>query len=557
MKVSYNWLREFVDVSLDAQALADKLSLSGLEVAGVEPAVPVFDGIVVAEITAIKDHPEADKLRICEVDAGQGERLQIVCGAPNAHQGMKAPLAMLGGKLPDGTTIKKAKLRGVESSGMLCSVRELNLGESHDGLMALSADAPVGQPLQDYLGGNDSIIDIEITPNRGDCLSMLGVARDVSALLDHELHEPAMAAVKPTHKDAIKSELLAPVACPLFVSRVIRGIDPAAQSPLWLRERLRRAGIKPISPVVDVTQYVMLELGQPMHAYDLSKLNGGITVRFANIGEKLTLLNQESVTLADDMLVISDQQQALGLAGIMGGADSAVSDATTDILLESAWFAPEAINGRSRRLGLQTDAGYRFERGVTPGNQARAVERATALLLEIVGGKPGPVETAVDKASLPKRETIVLRAQRLAAILGIDIPAAKVERILQALDMDCKAVSGGWQVQAPAHRFDIAIEADLIEEVGRIYGYDKIPALQYATAKPMDTVPETRASLADIRAALVQRGYQEAITYSFVDEKLQMQLMGEAGLALANPITQDMTHMRLSLWPGLIGALRY
>lgn len=557
MKVSYNWLRELVDVQIPPAALAEKLSLAGLEVADVRAAVPSFAGIVVGKILETRAHPDADKLQVCTVDAGQGAPLQIVCGASNARAGLLAPLAMVGGSLPDGTTIKRAKLRGVESFGMLCSSRELQLGDEHEGLLELAADAMPGTSFTDYLGGADTLIEIEITPNRGDCLGMLGVARDVGAILNVPLRHPESPSAEVTIKDAVPVALEAPEACPAFFGRVIRGLNLQASSPVWLRERLRRAGLRAINPAVDVTQYVMLALGQPLHAYDLTKIDKGIRVRFATPNEKLVLLDGQEVTLADDMLVIADKSRALGLGGIMGGQSSAVTAESNDIFLECAWFTPQAINGRPRRLGLQTDAGYRFERGVDSSMQLRALEMATRLLLDIAGGQAGPITDARAPAHLPARGTLTLRAERLAAVLGISIPAREVLGILERLGLAPKAVAGGWKIQVPAHRFDLEIEDDLIEEVGRIHGYDQIPAHQYPSAQPMRPLPESVLPLSRLRETLIQRGYQEAITYSFVAADQQRLLTGEEGIPLANPITADMTHMRRSLWPGLLATLAY
>lgn len=557
MKVSYQWLKDFVAIDDDARTVADRLSLSGLEVASVEAAVPELHGLVIGEVLSVDRHPDADKLSICQVATGDSAPHQIVCGAPNVRAGMKAPVILPGAQLPDGTKIRKAKLRGVESNGMLCSARELGLSEDHVGLMALPSDAPTGQRLDHYLGGDDRVIEIEITPNRGDCLGMLGVARDISALYDVDLSAPREEEVPATISDSVAVRLDAPQACPTFLGRVIRGIDPAASTPIWMRERLRRSGIRPLSPVVDVTQYVMLELGQPMHGYDLREIRGGIAVRHACKGEKLVLLDASEVTLDEDMLVIADHERVLGVAGIMGGEGSGVGEETSDIYLECAWFDPAAINGRSRRLGLHTDAGYRFERGVDPSIQRRAIERATRLLVDIAGGKPGPVVETRDAEHHPVRNVITLRRARLAAILGIEIPDSDVERILSRLEMTPEKTGDGWRIQAPAHRFDIEIEEDLVEEVGRVYGYDNIKPAQYPNTQPMEAVAEQQVPLRHLRETLVQHGYQEVVTYSFVPAKLQQLLTGDSGLAIANPITSDMTHMRVSLWPGLLQALRH
>lgn len=557
MKVSLNWLKEFVDIPADADTLAEKLSLIGLEVAAVESVHPGFEGVVVAEVESVMPHPDADKLRVCQVNAGGRERLQIVCGAANVGEGMKAALVQVGGKLPDGTQIKQGKLRGVTSSGMLCSAVELGLAEEAEGLMQLPADAKPGQPLEQLLGLDDMIIEIELTPNRGDCLSVLGVAREVAALFNLPLKTPEVSPVKPASKTTLPLRVEAPADCARFLGRVIRGVNGSAQSPLWLQERLRRSGIRPISAAVDVTQYVMLEYGQPMHAYDLQRIQGGINARRATDAETLTLLDGREVTVDEGFLVIADDNRALGLAGIMGGADSAVDAGTTNIYLECAWFAPAVISGRGRRLGIQTDASYRFERGVDPTGQHRAMERATALLQEIAGGEPGPVDEVASESDLPGSHEVLLRRRRLQDLLGIEIPAAEVSAILHRLGMAVTDHPDGWLVTPPAYRFDIAIEPDLVEEVIRIYGYDRIKPENYPIPMAMKPEPEQPANLSRLREVLVQRGYYEAITYSFCDAGLQERLCGDRGLALANPITSDMTHMRLSLWPGLLQTLVY
>jgi phenylalanyl-tRNA synthetase beta chain len=514
--------------------------------------------VVVAEVLEIEPHPDADKLRVCRVDAGQGEPLQIVCGAPNVHVGMKAPLIMIGGRLPDGTNVKKTKLRGVESGGMLCSARELGLAEEAAGLLALPADAVPGQSLAELLQLDDTIIDIELTPNRGDCLSVLGVAREAGAVQDLDVRLPDIAPVAAVHDQRLPVEVRVPEACARFTGRIIRNTDPQAVTPLWIQERLRRAGIRPISPAVDITQYVMLEFGQPLHAYDLHKINGGIVVRYAQPDESLLLLDGNTVKLTDDMLIIADHARPLGLAGIMGGEDSAVGAGTQDVYLECAWFAPQVIHGRGRRLGLQTDASYRFERGVDPDGQIRALERATRLLLDIVGGEPGPLDETAATECLPERLPVSLNRSRLHKLLGIEIPASQVESSLQRLGMQVGVEPEGWSVLPPGFRFDIAIEPDLIEEVARIYGYEKIPPRHYAMPQQMKPEPEAPDTLVRLREVLVQRGYQEVITYTFVDESMQRRLMGdEPGLALANPITAEMTQMRSSLWPGLIQTLQH
>lgn len=557
MKISLNWLKEFVDIQVDADTLAERLSLIGLEVAAVERVHPGFEGVVVAQVETVSPHPDADNLRICQVKAGGGERLQIVCGAPNAEPGMKAPLIRVGGRLADGTQIKRSRLRGIDSEGMLCSAVELGLAEAAEGLMSLPAEAEPGQTLESLLQLDDTVIDIELTPNRGDCLSVLGVAREVAAIFDQELRLPETTAVPPRNQKILPVTVAATEACPRFSGRTIHGMNPEAATPLWMQERLRRAGIRPISPAVDVTQYVLLELGQPMHAYDLATIQKGIVVRDARAGEPIRLLEGREVTLEPDMLVIADHERVLGLAGIMGGVDSAVQTGTTDIYLECAYFLPAKIQGRGRRLALQTDAGYRFERGVDPEGQRRALERATALLLAITGGEPGPVDETVSREHLPVPKPVELRQARLGHVLGIDIPAAEVSHILERLGMTVSKTAAGWQVTPPGYRFDIAIEPDLIEEVIRIHGYDRIPIRHFPLPQEIAADPEQPAGLVRLREVLVQRGYFEAVTYSFVDRDWQERLCGEAGLALANPITSDMTHMRSSLWPGLLQTLDY
>jgi phenylalanyl-tRNA synthetase beta chain len=558
MKVSLDWLHEFLDFKLDATQLAERLTLIGVEVSAVDAAHPGFRNVVVAEVVEVSPHPDADKLRVCKVQTGSGGALQIVCGAPNVRAGMKAALMKVGGRLPDGDSIKRAKLRGVESEGMLCSARELGLSTDAAGLLELPADAPIGTELGVYLGLDDAVLEVELTPNRGDCLSLLGIARDASAMLDTDLHQPAPVEIKAKHQDKLPIKVDVPEACPRFLGRMIRGIDPQAATPLWIQERLRRAGIRPISPLVDITQYVMLELGQPMHAYDLARLKGGIVVRWAKQGERLVLLDGREIELDPDMLVIADHAKALGLAGLMGGESSSVQSDTLDVFLECAWFAPDAINGRGRRIPLQTDAGYRFERGVDPSGQRRAMERATQLILDICGGEPGPVEEAASLTHLPKRPELMLRRTRLERLLGMAIPDADVSRILSRLQMQPKAASEGWRVIVPSHRFDIGIEEDLVEEVGRIYGYERIPVQHYAMPQVMGGSSEEQLHPMSLRRTLVERGYQEAITYSFVAPALQQALSdGVEGLALSNPISAEMAEMRLSLWPGLVTALQH
>lgn len=554
MKIPLSWLREWVDVSSDARTLGDRLTMSGFELEGVASAAPAFTGVIVAEILTAERHPQADKLQVCRVAVGAGETVQIVCGAKNARAGLKAPLAIVGAKLPGGLDIKAAKLRGVDSAGMLCSAKELGLAETSEGLLELPTDAPVGTDVREYLLLDDEILELNVTPNRGDALSVIGVAREVAGLVGSgDLKGPFFLAVKSVSTDLVKVELDSPAAAPRFVGRVIRGVDNTRTSPLWLRERLRRAGVRAISPIVDVTNYVLLELGQPMHAYDLAKLCGTVRARAAKPRESLTLLSDVTITLEPDELVIADDEGAVGLAGIMGGARTAVSASTTDVFFEVAFFIPDAIAGRARRHGLQTDASQRFERGVDPQGQERAMERATQLLLEIAGGTPAATQVTERREQLPVAKPVVLRRSRLARVIGVALQDIQVTRAFFALGMQVKEVVDGWEVVPPSYRFDIAIESDLIEEIARMVGYDNIPAAPSRTAQVLQPQPESRPNEVRARDLLVARGYFEAITFAFVDPTLQGRLFPNVpSLALANPIASDLGVMRVSLWPGLL-----
>ena len=555
MKVPYAWLSEWVAVPWEARELGSRLTMAGFEFEGIEPAAPEFSGVVVAEIFSAERHPQADKLQVCRVSTGQGEPLQIVCGASNARAGLKSALAVVGAKLPGDVRIKAAKLRGVESFGMLCSARELGLAESSAGILELPADAPVGRSLREYLQLDDAVLELNITPNRGDAMSIIGIAREVAALSGKELSGPDITPVGATRRDTFPIVLDAPAACPKFVGRVIRGVNNKATTPVWMRERLRRAGIRSISPVVDVTNYVMLELGQPMHAYDLGKLHGEIHARMGRAGEKVELLDGQTVEVDADVLVIADTEGAVGLAGIMGGQRTAVSPDTTDVFLEVAYFAPDAILGRARRWGLVTDASQRFERGVDPAHQERAMERATALILSIAGGSTGPMVVAQHAEHLPQRAPVELRRSQLRRLLGFDVEPARVQQTLQALQMTVEPTQQGWRVTPPPHRFDITIEPDLIEEVARIVGYDAIPETDALAPQRFRSLPEEVPQERVLLEALAMRGYQEAITFAFVDPALQGRLFPDRpALVLANPIASDMSVMRVSLWPGLLHA---
>ncbi|UGB37276.1 phenylalanine--tRNA ligase subunit beta [Frateuria soli] len=558
MKFSENWLRELVEIQADRAELAHALTMAGLEVEELTVLGEGLAGVVVGEIVAAEKHPEADRLQVCKVSAGHGEPLQIVCGAPNARVGLKAPLATIGAVLPGGITIKAARLRGVESAGMLCSAKELGIDADASGLLELSADAPVGQPLAQFLGLPDASIELKLTPNRPDCLGLVGLAHDVAALFGSRVLVPVQDPA-PVTSDARRGiRLEAGKDAPRYLGRVIEGIDATARSPLWLAERLRRAGLRPISAVVDVTNYVMLELGQPLHAFDNDALQGDIVVRHARAGETLKLLDGSEARLDEGFLLVADERRGLAVAGVMGGHASRVTDTTTRIFLESAHFAPAAIMGRARRLGLHTDASHRFERGVDPELPRRALERATELLLSIAGGKAGPVLIAENPADLPRPATVVLRRARLARVLGLAVPDEEVTRIFIALGMTVHPTAEGWQVTAPTSRFDIEREEDLIEEVARVHGYDRIPTHTPSGALSLVPEPEARIGELPLREQLAAREYYEAVNLSF----MSAELLGRWGytdnlVPLANPLSADLAVMRPSLLPGLVEALRH
>jgi phenylalanyl-tRNA synthetase beta chain len=558
MKFSEAWLREWVDPAVTTQQLADQLSMAGLEVDSVTPVAGTFSGVVVGEVIEKAQHPDADKLSVCQVNVEAGEPLQIVCGARNVAAGMRVPVAKVGALLPGEFKIKKAKLRGVQSLGMICSASELGLAESSEGIMPLPQDAPLGEDLRTYLGLDDQAIDVDLTPDRGDCLGLAGIAREVGVINRCPVTVPAVEPVPPVIEDALEVELVDAAACPRYLCRVVRNVDVNAPTPLWIQERLRRSDIRSLGPVVDVTNYVLLELGQPMHGFDLAKVDRQIRVRMAAAGEKLTLIGGQEISLSADTLVIADAERPLALAGIMGGEDSAVSDSTHDILLESAFFTPEAISGKARSYGLHTDSSHRFERGVDPQLQARAMQRATALLLQIAGGEPGPLVEACREDLIPERPVITLRAERVARVLGVSIERAEVKEILERLEMTVQETDEGWRVQAPSCRFDIAIEEDLIEEVGRIYGYERIPTHRGAFSIEMREAGEALFNLSLAKQLLVSRDYQEVITYSFVSPEMASLLNpDQEAIQLANPISADMSVMRSSLWPGLIQTALY
>ena len=558
MKISEKWLREWVDPPVTTGELVHRLTMAGLEVDSVEPAGVAVEGVVVGEVLSVEPHPDADKLRVCQVSVGEGEPLQVVCGAPNVAAGGKYPLAMIGARLPGDFKIKKSKLRGVESHGMLCSARELGLGESHEGLMTLPGELAPGAVLHEALDLDDTLIEIDLTPNRGDCLGVEGVAREVGTLTRSPVTPVTIEDVEASIADTFPVEVQESEACPRYLGRVIRGINPDAATPLWMQERLRRGGLRSIDPLVDVTNYVLLELGQPMHAFDLGRLSGAIVVRHATSGERLTLLDEREVELDGETLVIADREHALAIAGVMGGIDSGVQPGTTDLFLECACFAPEVIAGKARQYAMHTDSSHRFERGVDPFLQQRAMQRATGLLLDIVGGHAGPVIEVAAQEHLPAREPVRLRRARIERVLGVLPEPAEVADILERLGMTVVADEAGWQVTPPTYRFDIAIEADLIEEVGRVYGYERLPLQPLSGALEVQPLTETAVGMQDVADVLVKRGYQEAVTYSFVDPGFQSAVNpGMEAIALANPISAEMSVMRTSLWPGLLKAVAY
>jgi phenylalanyl-tRNA synthetase beta chain len=558
MRFSEAWLREWVNPPVDTRQLADQLSMAGLEVDAVELAAPAFSGVSIGLVQTIQPHPDAAKLHICTVDLGRDEPLQIICGAANVAAGMKVPVATVGACLPGDFKIKKAKLRGVESFGMICSATELGLADASNGILPLSADAPVGEDFRVWMALDDHCIEVDLTPDRGDCLGIAGLAREVAVINRVSLTAPVIHPVPPACDDRITVQLVAPHACPRYVCRVIRHINPAATTPVWMQERLRRSGLRAISPVVDVTNYILLELGQPMHGFDLARLDGGIQVRMARAGERLVLLNGEEATLRADTLVIADASQAVAMAGIMGGAATAVGPDTRDILLESAFFAPLAISGKARGYGLHTDSSHRFERGVDPQLQVRAIERATLLLLDIVGGAAGPVVEMVAGEHLPRREPLHLRETRVAQILGLKLPAATIADLLERLGMVVEPLADGWQVTPPSARFDLVHEVDLIADIGRIHGYDNIPVSHASSASVTTSTPEAGFDLDRARLVLVDRGFHEVITYSFVSPEMQELVEPDAEtLRLANPISAELSTMRTSLWTGLLQTARY
>ncbi len=558
MKISESWLREWVNPDISTKTLAEQLTMAGLEVDAVESAAPEFSKVVVAEVVEVSAHPDADKLRVCQVNVGEQENLQIVCGASNVRAGLHVPAAVVGARLPGDFKIKKSKLRGVLSFGMLCGASELGLEKSSAGLMELPEDSPVGTDIRDYLNLDDQIIEVDLTPNRGDCLSIAGVAREVAVLNQVDLKPLSFTQIKQQTDQLFPVTVAAPEDCPRYLTRIIKNINTDAQTPDWMQERLNKSGLRPISPVVDVTNYVLMELGHPMHAFDLAKLDTGIVVRRAKDKETLTLLDEKSIELSTDELVIADHSKVLALAGIMGGFESSVTAGTTDILLECAFFQPVSIAGKARKFGMQTDSSHRFERGVNPQQLELAMQRATQLLTDICGGSAGPIQPVESAEHLPVNASIPLRKHQIDRILGLTLDASQVEDILTRLGMDIQKNGPDWEVTAPAFRFDIAIEADLIEELGRIYGYNQLPTKAFTGAIHMQPISELEIDQNDIHQRLFDRGYQEVITYSFVDPDMQTLIDPDAqAVKLANPISSDMSVMRTNLWTGLIQTISY
>lgn len=560
MKFSEKWLREWVNPEISTQQLVEKLTMAGLEVDGFEYLGNKFSGVVVGEILETEQHPDADKLRVCKVSVGpaSNEELQIICGAPNARAGIKVAVAMIGAVLPGDFKIKKAKLRGVESQGMLCSSTELEIGEDGDGILELDSQAPLGQDMKDYFDLNDHVIEVDLTPNRGDCLGIRGIAREVGVLTQTAVTEHKPQPLTPEISSTLPIKLSAPQACPRYLGRIIKGINPEAKTPDWMVKYIERSGVRSIDPVVDVTNYVLLELGHPMHAFDLKQIEGGIDVRMAKQGEKLTLLDGQEVELTDDTLLIADHNKPLAIAGVMGGEHSGINTETDNIFLESAYFDPIAIAGRARQYGLHTDASHRYERGVDFELQRTAMERATELLLEIVGGQPGDIIEAVDHDAMPSKRHLRLRRQRIERVVGFPFADDQVQDILTRLGLKLTANADGWDVVVPSFRFDIDNEESLIEELVRVYGYNKLPSRKPQAEMAMFDQPENRVWKNDMRDVLVKRGYQEVITYSFVEPEFQLQLHpGIEPLPLMNPISSEMAVMRTNLLPGLVNTAKF
>lgn len=556
MIISEQWLRDWVQVDLGVQELADCLTNAGLEVDGVQSLGGVIEGLVIGRVLEVSKHPDADRLQLTKVDVGE-QVLDIVCGAHNVRVDLLVAVATAGTKLPNGLKIKRAKVRGIESNGMLCSASELGLEEQSAGILELDQDAIVGARVDSYLQLDDALIDIDLTPNRGDCLSVQGIARELKFLANGELRPQNLTEVEPTATASISVDVQQPAACPTYLGRVITGINARATTPFWLAERLRRSGVRPISPVVDITNYVMLELGQPLHAFDHAKLNGGIVVRPSVAGEKITLLDDSEAVLDGDTLVIADQQVPVAIAGVMGGAASAIGDETQDIVLEAAHFTRKSAAGRARRYGLHTESSHRFERGVDPLLPAPAIQRATQLVLEICGGEAGPVCAAIASEAAKARAAVELRFARLQTLLGMQLERAEVSRILLRIADSVQDTTTGWLVTPPSYRFDIEFEADLVEEVARVKGYNNIPTAIPRIAPRSMVASEALVSDRQVRQTLVARDFHEAITYSFVEPSELAKFSTETPVKLTNPLAENMSVMRSSLLPGLLSAAQF
>ncbi|SMN14293.1 Phenylalanyl-tRNA synthetase beta chain [uncultured Candidatus Thioglobus sp.] len=553
MNISTTWLREWIDPKVSDKALAEQLTMAGLEVDSITPIAPYFENVVVGCVVSCEKHPDADKLNLCQVDVGSGDNLQIICGASNIRTDLKVIVAMIGAVLPNGLKIKKAKLRGVESFGMICSEAELGMADNSDGISELEADAPIGENIRKYLNLDDNIIELDITPNRGDCFSVLGVAREVSANYDWPFTMLDIS-VSAQGSSNIGTCVSNATACPKYLTRSISGVDNTLKTPKWMADKLMRSGQALHSPVVDITNFVLMELGQPMHAFDAAKIKGGIKVRNAKSGEKIELLNETTVVLDEDTLVIADNDSALAIAGVMGGLDSATQSESTDILLESAFFEPVSIAGKARKYGLHTESSLRFERGVDFNITELAMDRATQLIIEICGGQASEINTCIDETFLPKLSAIIITQDKIHKVLGFELEAKWIEEKFIGLDFKISdKTEHSWTIIPPSFRFDIRIPADLIEELARLYGYDKIPVQKLALDATINTIPEAQIDKYDIAQSLVTRGYQEVITYSFISEKYHNLIDVNANkIMLSNPISAELSIMRSSLWAGLL-----
>ena len=555
MLISENWLREWVSPELSTQQLAETLTMAGLEVASIHQQTPQFSNVVVAKVLSVEPHPDSDRLKLCQLNDGSAKNLQIVCGAANVSAGITVPLARIGASLTD-INISKSKIRGVESEGMICSAAELGLAEKSEGIMHLDDNAVAGASVAEHLQLKDQILELELTPNRGDCLGISGVARELAALTNTALEPSGLSRVNPLAESKLPIDIIAADGCPRYVARIIKAIDPTAQTPDWMKEKLRRSGIRPISSIVDITNFVMLELGQPMHAFDLDNIDQGIIVRYAQEGEKLTLLDEKQLSLLADDLLICDHNGPIALAGIMGGLGSGITASTTAVLLESAYFSQQLIIGKARRIGMQTDASYRFERGVDPNLQETAIQRATQLIIDICGGQPGPVLEQTNADYVPVKRKVDVRYTQINKVIGTKIEPEDVGDYLSRLGCDIQAGETALIVKPPEFRFDLEYEHDLIEEVARLYGYNRIPENPPFASVHSSTTSESNIAPARIRNLMIDRGYQEAITYSFVDPTLQNKFgNSNTAIKLANPISEILSEMRLSMLPGLLNCL--